>query len=192
MIRTVSILIICTLFLGQSVFGEELSVEKMRALAKQKDDRSKVPEALKVYPQAIEYSLSVRAGAPGNMPKEPVTVVAREALVEGKYLVTTFRPPAYKEDLITVVYFDEADDCYRSATLLPDGSLGRSVGTKNRDTRVISWAGVPAKPGDEKATILVAQDVLSDKDRHWREVMVQDGKVVSILEAVATVTKKPQ
>jgi hypothetical protein len=191
MTRSITLSFVGLLLALQPALGNNLSAERMRALAAMKDDRSKVPDALKVYPSATEYSVLVRVTMSGERTKQAPRVIAREALVEGKYLVTTFRPPAYNADLITVVYFDEAQDCYRSATLLPDGSIGHAIGTRVSGDRVISWIAV-ASPEDKKQSAVLMQESHSDKERRWREITIEDGKVIGVVEGVATVTKKPQ
>lgn len=111
----------CAFLIAPAARAEELTAEDIKGLAKGADNRDRVPQALKVYPAAAEYEIKVKFWQPGKEPINPDPVVAREKLVNGKYLVSTFRPPALPSDLIMVVFHDEDDDCYKKYVLLRTG-----------------------------------------------------------------------
>jgi hypothetical protein len=180
--------VLCAVVVARSAGGEELIEEDIKALAEAPDNRDGVPEALKIYPAATEYEIKVKLWQPGNDPTHPDAVVAREKLVKGKYLVSTFQPPGLTSDLIMVVFHDEEDDCYKKYVLLPDHTMGKSIGTRVGDSRSISWVSESGK-GDGR-TVVLTQEVYSDKDTRWREIHVRDGKVVGIQEGTAVVTKR--
>lgn len=154
----------------------DLTAAKIRQLAEQPEDRSSVSEEMSIFAHANEATVKTTWSAPGERGQPSPPVTAREKLVGGGYLVTTFRPHGLDDDLITVVYFDDAQETYQKRLLLPDDSVHKMIGTRVGKSRVLSWVNVP--PDDDLRAIILTQENHSDDGVVWREVVIVDGKVV--------------
>lgn len=188
--RTIPFTAALCLLLVQVGRAEDLTAEQVKDLAGKPDDRSSVPEALRLYPVASEYEVLVRVWQPGQKEKAQKSpkITAREKLVEGKYLVSTFRPPSLDADFIMVVFHDAGEDVYKKYVLVPDGTFAQSVGTRVGDSRSMSW--VTVGPKEAADTVVLTHEEHSEGETKWRAITMRKGKVASIEEGTAVVTKK--
>lgn len=163
-----------------------LDADEIKAIAKQPHSREKLVPELKIYPDAREYSMRVRAGKPGEDLQRVPEVTATEKTVEGKYIVSEFTIPGSPGALIMVVTYDKAAAVYRKWVLLPDGEIGESVGVAISMTRSISW-GSTHEAAD--GTRVVSLEVHDDNGTSWREVAMDGSKAVGVNEGRAKKTK---
>lgn len=184
--RDATHVLLLALLFATGAGAEDLTAERIKALVKLKDDRSRVPKQLRLYPMASEFEVTVRAGKPGELGEPGKPMVVREKLVEAKYLISLFQPPGVEGEIAMVVFFDEKDDCYRKFVLLPNGTVDSAIGTGLPGTRSLSW--VFNRPDGE---ILLGHEQHGVRESRWTEVVVVDGKVVWKMTGVAKVKKRP-
>jgi len=174
------------LALAQAALAADFDAAHVRKLADQPDDRSSVAAEMRLFPSASEYDIEFTATGPGREPYQTPVIKATERLVQGKYLVTRFRPPDAADDLIMVVFYDQSERCYKKFVLAPDGTVSSSIGTRTGDSRSLSW--VTQVDGER---VILCQEQHGDEQVTWREVFIMNGKVVQIVDGVATITKRP-
>jgi len=167
--------------------GFSIEKEEVVALSKKKADGKAVSKELKIFPDAREYTITVKTRKPGE---EAVTVadevIAKEKAVEGKYIISTIEFPGIPDPMIIVVTFDKKDTVYRRYIVTPDGDFAVAVGVSAPKSRAISWTVVE---GAEEGMTSLGQDVHTDEGTAWREVIMKDGKVDHFIEGYAKKTK---
>lgn len=169
-----------------TVRGQELTKEQVVELTRQPEDRSNLAEALKIFPSASEYDVTmVVKDAEGK--QTPLKVVVREKVVQGKYIVATTRVPGFERDSVSLAFYDDGQACYRRYYIHGNGAMELYLGIRAGDARVLTWCS--AMPN--AANFSVTQEVLQDDKTIWREMMLLNGKVMTSITGEAIVTKRP-
>jgi hypothetical protein len=164
-----------------------LDAEAIQKLASQAHSRENLIPELKLYPHAREYTATVKTGPSVDELKESPEVKVTEKTVEGRYIVSRLHFPWTEEPLIMVVTYEKKTDSFKKWVILPDGKLGESTGVADFETRTIAWTSSKAA-GDPPSSVVSIETHADDKSS-WKETVLQDGKVINIIQGVAVKTK---
>lgn len=163
--------------------ADEITKEKFERIVAGEDDRSSMLDELRIYPNAKRYRIVVTTTARGEAPKKQKPAIATEKWVDGKYIVSRFRPPPLDDDIVMVVSFDREANVYRKWIRVGETDVVQVTGFRVGMGRTVSWfqeltrAGVPAAYSLEEH---------SDRESRWTELYVKDGKIDLRIEGVAT------
>ena len=114
-------------------------------------------------------------------------MTATEKVVDGKYIVTEFQPGGAPEPFVMVVTYDQKQKIYYKWLLLPDGNVAEWVGTGVTGKRMLSWLSTDARKGASQ--LVLTSEVHGDDSTQWREIILEEGEVVRIIEGTALKTK---
>jgi hypothetical protein len=117
--------------------------------------------------------------------KESPALKATEKVVEGKYVVSTYRPPGVPTDLIMAVTYDKTLKVYKKWVLLPNNVVAESIGLRVPGKRMIKWTSQP-RPGELEVH---GVETHTDQETKFEEETKLNGKVVWLLEGTAKVIK---
>jgi hypothetical protein len=176
---------LATLVLTPICFGMDAST--IRDIAKKPHSRNGLLDQLEIYPDAREYEVTVRSGKSSETLVEGPKVMAAEKVVEGKYIVTEFQPPGAPAPFIMVVTYDVKEQVYRKWLLVPDGPVAEWIGTAVANTRMLSWISIDQQ--QEANQQILTSEVHTDDGTKWREIILDAGKVVGVIEGTARKTK---
>lgn len=158
---------------------------EIRKLAGEPHDRANLVAELKVFPEAREYKVTQKNGAPGGKLAESPQVIAIERTVAGRYIVTEVPGLTGSPSFITIVGFEKGEGVFKKWILTPDGTLAVSTGIADFGKRSIAW--VTETP--DHSTVVLALEIHADDKTTWKETILQGGKVVGTTEGVAIRTK---
>ena len=105
-------------------------------------------------------------------------IKATQKVVDGKYLISRFQPPGMPRELIMVITFDREASVYRKWVLAPDDGVGELFGVALSKQRMISWTSKP----DDDGRQWLSSEVYHDGGGSWSEVILQDGKAVTVVK----------
>ena len=172
-----------------TLLGQEMTAKRIFELAKLPDDRSVVPDALQVFVQASEYvSRMIIATPDGNRVERMFW--AKEKLVNGKYLVTTGRPPGSLGEMIMITWYDDFTQTYRKAVCMnvPNPPVVHyMIGIRLQDTHTLSWTGVGILAG---AWLSIERH--SPEKSTFREIYLSNGRITKTIIGESVPTKRPR
>lgn len=158
----------------------------LRAIAEKPHSRENLISGLKIYPDAREYDIIERHGAPGEELKASPIVKATEKVVEGKYVVSSYTPDGAPGPILMVVTYNSKEKAYRKWLVMPDDSVAESIGTAIPKRRAVAWGPVPT---DDDDSSYLGIEFHTDTATTWRNLILEDGKVRHISEGRAKKTK---
>lgn len=160
-----------------------LDKDDLLKLAKKPHSRKNLIPQLGIFPDAREYKATVTA-IPTDKEIDPIVqdFVVKEKTVDGKYIVSEFESPAGR--IVMAVTFDSKEEVYLKYVLVPDGTVGKSIGFSVKNSRAIAW----------NSTLGIGTQIHSleqhgDKVVTWTERYFQNGKLVSVVSGEAHKTK---
>lgn len=163
-----------------------LDADTIQKLAGEPHSRENLLPELKLYPEAREYKISVRAGKSARELVAISEMVATEKTVQGRYLVSSTRLPGTDKPMMMVVSYDKEAELFRKWVLLPDGTLGSSTGLADFKTRTIAWVSDSAP---QEGPNILSIETHTDTKSSWKETILKDGKVLSANHGEAVKTK---
>ncbi|MGI9240977.1 MAG: hypothetical protein ACR2RV_09250 [Verrucomicrobiales bacterium] len=165
------------LLISLGTTGFALDAEEMKALAEKPHDRSGLIEEMKFFPDTRVYSAELRIGLPGEEVTKVKDITVDEKTVEGRFIVSELNhPDAPERPILMVVTFDQGLGVYRKWVMIGDGAVSEFVGSVVPGTRSISWGSLVDVDGMRS----VGNEHHTDDLVRWREVIIKDGKVISI------------
>ncbi len=168
--------------------SEPLSLSKLREIVK--SDHNEVPlvEALRIYPEAREYNITVTNRTPDGQQFKG-KAIASEKWVDGRFIVSELQLDGPETKFTMVVDYDDEQKLYRKYVIMDDKLSGYQVGTRIGKTRSVSWidlSEVKFKFNSDNLTI----ETHTDTRTTWKTIFFQDGKLQRVESGVALVTRK--
>jgi hypothetical protein len=176
--------ILSFIFVATNIFG--MDADDINNLAKEPHNRENIIKPLEIYPDAREYKIKVRSGSTADALEAITELVAKEKVVQGRYIVSEAMLPGADKPLIMVVEYEAKTDTFKKWVLLSNGIVGSSTGVANLNTRTIAWAS--DKAHDEIPTTVTIESHSNNKSE-WKETFMQGGKIMSVSHGEATKTK---
>jgi hypothetical protein len=170
-----------------SAYGEELGAEDIRRIAAGTDERSAIAPAMRVFPAVRAFEIVVKSGPPGGDIHQTPNIRASEKMVTSKYLVTQMPHAEGHGEIVMVVFHDEAQHCYKKFVLLPDNTVLRSVGTREGESRTLSWI---AEIDPERRVL--TQEHHNEEKVTWRALYIEHGEVVFVEDGTAKPVERVQ
>lgn len=164
---------------GWIVPAAALDAGEIRKLAAEPHDRANLVPELKMFAEAREYKVTEKNGPPGEELAAGPEVRATEKTVAGRYIVTEVPGAAGAPSFVTVVAFEKGEGVFKKWILTPDGILAVSTGVADLGKRSIAWV---TEAGD---TTVLGLEVHADDRTTWKGSLLQDGKVVRMIEGLA-------
>ena len=186
--KALALPILVSLAFVSSLLGEEMTARRIFELAKLPDDRSVVPEALQVFVQASEYMSRMIVSTPDGNRNERM-FLAKEKLVDGKYIVTTGRPPGALGEMIMVTWYDNLTQTYRKAVCMNvprPPEVYYSIGIRLQNTHTLSWTGVGILAGT-----WLSIERHSPEKATFREIYLSNGRITKTIIGESVPTKRP-
>lgn len=167
--------------------AEPLPVKRLsEIIAMKHEDRLDEP-ALKVYPNAREYDLSITSiqsdGQSGTC-----KATATEKWADGRYIVSEAQPAGPETKFAMVVEYDRDSKRYRKYLLMSGKLVGYQEGTRIAESRSVAWIDLTSSKFDSDIDCL-STETHTDTGTIWNSIFFQKGQFQRSELGVAKVTK---
>lgn len=184
-LRSLLIALVCQpliAFAADPLPSERLS----EIIAMRHEDRLDDP-ALKVYPKAREYALSITSTqADGQSGTGEVT--ATEKWVDGRYIVSEAQPAGPETKFAMIVEYDRDSKRYRKYLLMSGKLVGYQEGTRIAESRSVAWIDLTSSKFDSDIDCLTTE-THTDTGMTWNSIFFKKGLFQRSERGVAKVTK---
>ena len=176
---------ICLLLFSTRLYG--LDADEIKAIAEKPHSRDNLVEALKIYPEAREYKVTLQYGRSADTLVTGPEFVSDEKTVDGRYIVSLVKFPGEANPLIMVVTYEDKTDIFRKWVLLPDGKISVSTGVADFEKRTISWL-TTENQGKSPLTV-ISIETHTDEMSTWKETTLNKEKVMMMSRGKAVKIK---
>lgn len=171
--------------------SEPLSEERLQSIVAEPHSAHLDEDALKVYPAAREYKITVTNTLPDGQSFSG-EIVATEKWVDGRFIVSQAQPGGPESGFAMIVEYDKESKSYRKYLITAGGMIGFQVGTRVGESRTIAWIDLTSGKFESgmSGSDSLTTETHTDDTTTWSALFFEKGVLRRTETGVAKVTKR--